>query len=109
MSTYTKGLAPSRRLRLIHDDGLGQRVLVRAETEIRQRWQTLPLWAFRCFQHVVRGSLLYSETWKRLAAAALEAGAGETWIDNSLYHAVALANVHRREPPELAQLAGGLR
>jgi hypothetical protein len=109
MRTYSKKLNSSRQLRLIHDSGLARRVLEKAETEIRDRWQTLPLWAYRAFQHVNRGSLPYCETWRRLHAAALDAGAQESWVDRALFHSVSNANIHRQAPPELAQLAGGLR
>lgn len=109
MATYIKRLNSSTQLVLVHDSGLARRVLDRAETEIRNHWQTLPLWAYRAFQHVGRGTLTYSETWQRLHAAALEAGARESWIDRSLYHAVSNSRIHRQAPPELAHLAGGLR
>lgn len=109
MESYRRTLRSSRQLRLIHDSGLARRVLDRAESEIRNHWQTLPLWAYRAFQHVNRGSLPYSETWERLHAAALEAGAQESWIDRALYHAVSNSRIHRQAPPELAQLSGGLR
>jgi len=109
MKSYSKRLNPSRQLRLIHDSGVAAKVLERACDEIQQHPQSLPLWAFRTAQWVNRGRLGYRDTWKRLQDAAMSTGAREAWVDRCLYNGFALSNAFKTPPPELAQLAGGLR
>jgi len=109
MEPYNTHSTPSTQLRLVYDGGLAVQVLDRTEDEVHQNPRTLPLWTFRCAQWQKRGRLGYQEVWRRLKRAPLSAGAQEAWVDRCLYHGFSYSNAFKSAPPELAQLAGGLR
>ena len=86
----------------------GEAVIRRALDEIRLQPSTLGLWAFRLAQWINLGRFDYADTWSRIEAAAIDAGACEAWARRTLYQAFADSKARDVEPLPLAVLAGAL-
>lgn len=94
-------------LRLIHEGGLGEKLLQRACADVRQNPSRLPLWAFRLYQHQRLGRLGYSQVWDALYEAGRENGS-DKWVTTSLLNAIAGANAATVPPPSMQTLLRGV-
>jgi hypothetical protein len=94
-------------VRLFRDDDLSARVLQKAVDDVRRQPSTLPLWAFRLYQHQRLGRLGYQQVWNALTDAGLEHGSSK-WVRGCLLHAIGQANASTKAPPSMQTLLRGL-
>ena len=99
--------ATFRTLRLIHGARFAAPVLQKAVDDVRQHAETLPLWAFRLYQHQRLGRLGYQQTWDALYEAGRESGS-DKWVRCCLLHAIGQANASAVAPPSMQALLRGL-
>ncbi len=97
--------ASSGRLKLVDDGTLGEIVLERACTEIRDRRARLPLWSHRLGGWAGAGRIPYRRAWDELFQAGIDAGGSEHWVRQCLFHGFASSNVAGKPSPRLAELA----
>lgn len=88
--------------------GLAERVLRRAESEVRDEPCRLPLTAHRLGGLVNAGKLAYQRTWDALYEAALDGGAAESWVRRCLFHGFAASHISSVPSPQLWQLLNGI-
>ncbi len=97
--------ASSGHLRLVTDGELGETVLERACTEIRDRRCRLPLWALRLGAWAGSGRLPWQRTWDALFQAGIDGGGSEAWVRRCIYAGFAESNIASKSSPLLAELA----
>ena len=94
-------------LRLIHDDGIGEKLIQYACNDVRAEPSRLPLWAYRLYSHQRLGRLGYQQVWDALYEAGREVGS-DKWVRGCLLHSIAQANESNVAPPSMTTLLRGL-